>query len=111
MFFVLAGGAVAVGESYWAHLPDNNGWVWTGAGTLEDPGIGWVYDVYWPWIYVADGDDFRDGGTWAWIAAEFGDAEGIYAFVIFDEGTGWLYTPGIGWGYDLAAGEWFSFDD
>ncbi len=40
-----------------------------------------------------------------------GAADGIYAFVLFEEGSGWLYTPGIGWGYDFAAGEWFSFDD
>lgn len=81
--------------SLWENVepePDSD-WKWTG--------IGWVFDVAYPWIY------HDSAQSWMYVAHEFSTLEGILLYE--DASQGWLWTSNAygGWYYSYAGeGTW-----
>ena len=83
-------GEVGASESasWWSASPvGSTGWRFSGQG-YDEPGIGWIWDAFWPWVYttgVGDGST----GQWIYIFPNFGDRSGFYAYV--NDGGYWIY--------------------
>ncbi|NBD38231.1 MAG: hypothetical protein GVY10_06655 [Verrucomicrobia bacterium] len=92
--------------SFWAATPKQGEWRNSGEGYPGEPGIGWIFDANWPWVYTFGIGD-PGVGHWMYIFEQGGSRAGFYAVVagpnyfIYGSGTsGYYYSfePGSeGW--------------
>ncbi len=74
-------------DSHWAEVTAENTTGWKRSNKTQEflKSMGWVYDAYWPWVYVTG-----MGGTWLWIHPEDKDISGYRAYCY--ELGGWIYA-------------------
>ncbi len=83
--------------SWWKHIPRQSygGYRWTGQAFGNEPGIGWIYDAYWPYLFVVSG--YRT--QWIWIyEIETATPQNFYAYS-YKEGSWILMRGDLGYYY------------
>jgi len=96
--------------SFWIDSPTENGWRDSGAGYPDLVGIGWIYDMEWPWIYTHSQSN-TGSGEWIYIFTDRSDRSVFWAY----NSVGNYYFQGfasVGWYYSLSqnAEGWAPFD-
>jgi hypothetical protein len=100
--------ATASSGSFWADSPASpSGWRLSGEGYPGETGMGWMNDIYWPWIYTTGLSN--PAGEWVYVQ-ETGNTRGsFYAYVQDD--AAWIYGDAVlGWYYSYGEEDFFYFD-
>lgn len=95
-------------DSWWRHIPREGyaGYRNTRQAFASEPGIGWIYDPYWPYVYnIAD-----HRGQWLWLyQEENANPTDFFAYSYME--NSWLWVRGdLGWYYIYQKGIWRQFE-
>lgn len=97
--------------SFWSVAPRNaHGWRNTFLAFPGEPGIGWINDVTWPYIYSYEVRNDGGDGQFLFVLDDEAtyDAQNFFAYA-FDGGF-WIYGNNAwGWYFDYSASQWFQF--
>lgn len=82
--------------SLWADVPANElGWKDTSTADPGKYGVGWVFDGFWPWVFIFGLE--QHGGGWVWLPPDSEDRGAFFAWApslqswVFGSNDGWLY--------------------
>lgn len=97
--------------SWWAASSKTaEGWRYSGEGYPGEPGIGWIFDEPWPWIYALSQGNPSDG-DWIYIFEDSGDRNNFWGFNK-DQDFWFLGVSSFGWYYSFKEGDegWKKFN-
>lgn len=89
-------------ESFWAKAPLQGIWRNTGEAFAGEPGMGWIHDASWPYIYTFSMGNAAEG-EWVYIYTEFGDRTNFWGYSY--KGFYFLGSGATGWYYSYETGD------
>lgn len=87
---------------FWEDSALVDGWRYSGEGYSDLVGIGWIYDVEWPWIYTTSQSE-GGAGEWVYIFNDSGDRSEFWAYN-YSQGFYFRGYATVGWYYSLEPG-------
>ncbi|MDX2109007.1 MAG: hypothetical protein SFY80_02075 [Verrucomicrobiota bacterium] len=91
--------------SFWATTPTELEWRVTSRAYVGEPGIGIIYDGFWPFVYTLG----MTPNGWLWVYESGASAQGFFAYW-FEEAT-WIYGYNAGFYYNYKSSQFELFNN